>query len=53
MDAKNFCGNTDYKSTIGRPRKKNKRYDATPTSVSEEVIFLPEKNSDVKLSMPF
>ena len=40
-------GNPDYKSNIGRPRKRN------PTSVSEEVIFLAEKNSDVKLSMPF
>ena len=41
--ARNFCGNTDYKSTTDRPRKRNKRYDASPTSVSEEVVLSPRE----------
>ena len=44
LDARKFCGNTDYKvSTTGRPRKRNKRYDESPTSVSEEVVFSPRE----------
>ena len=54
LEAKNLCGNREYKSTKERPRKRNRRYDTNTTSASEEVNFSPtEKNSDVKLLTPF
>ena len=43
LEAKNLCGNTEYKSTKERPRKRNKRYDANTTSDSEEVNFSPRE----------
>ena len=42
-EAKNLCGNREYKSTKERPRKRNKRYDTNTTSVSEEVNFSPRE----------
>ena len=47
-----MSGNKDYKSSIDSSSKRNKQYNVNPTSVSEEVIFLSEKNSD-KLLMSF
>ena len=44
LEAKNLCGNTEYKSTKERPRKRNKRYDTNTTSASEEVNFSPREN---------
>ena len=46
--AMNSCGNTDYKSTTSKPRKRNKRYDIKPTSVLEEVVFSPEEKFKCK-----
>ena len=37
LEAKNLCGNTQYKSTKERPRKRNKRYDTNTKSASEQV----------------
>ena len=44
LEAKNVYGNTEYKSTKEKPRKRNKRYDTNTTSASEEVNFSPREN---------
>ena len=43
LDARNFCGNTDYKSTTGRPRKRNKLW-CKPNISHRGSCFFSQRN---------